>query len=156
MARGGGRRAAERARREGLASLAAEYEFVHGSAEVPEALMELLGVRKQQIGQLEILAKLVSYVSLAEHWGAQLRGCDVMHWGDNSSAVAAAVKGYSGVPDSARLVHALHATLAGLDEAKLEAMNAVLVGIFAVLLLLVSKAPMRVIPAAIRMRRLWF
>jgi hypothetical protein len=45
----------------------------------------------------------------------QLRRCDALHWGDNSSAVAAIVKGYSSMPDSARLVHATHALLAGME-----------------------------------------
>ena len=31
------------------------------------------------------------------------------HWIDNTSAVAALTKGYSRQPDSARLVHSLHA-----------------------------------------------
>ena len=37
-----------------------------------------------------------------------------MHFIDNTSAAAALSKGYSGVPDSARLVHAFHAHAAGL------------------------------------------
>ena len=44
----------------------------------------------------------------------RLAGRRVLHWIDNSSAVAALVKGYSAQPDSARIVHAVHATLAGL------------------------------------------
>ena len=62
--------------------------------------------RRQQIGQLEILAALVPYLSVP-----RLRGKRVMHWIDNTSSLA---KGYSGVPDSARLVHAFHATAAGM------------------------------------------
>ena len=38
-----------------------------------------------------------------------LAGHDVIHWVDNTSAIAAMTKGYSSRPDSARLVHALHA-----------------------------------------------
>jgi len=53
---------------------------------------------------------LVPYLSLP----SLLRGRKVLHWIDNSSAVAAAVKGYSKAVDSARIVHALHATMAGL------------------------------------------
>ena len=33
----------------------------------------------------------------------------MIHWVDNTSAIAALTKGYSAQPDSARLVHALHA-----------------------------------------------
>ena len=43
----------------------------------------------------------------------QLAGRHVLHWIDNQSACAALTKGYSGVPDSARLVHMFHAWAAG-------------------------------------------
>ena len=66
--------------------------------------------RRQQIGQLELLAELVPYLSLPEVFNR----ADVLHWVDNTSAVAASTKGYSGAPDSARIVHALHATIEGL------------------------------------------
>ena len=46
--------------------------------------------------------------------GDRLAGMDVMYWGDNSSAIAGVVKGYSARPDSARLVHAIHALLTRL------------------------------------------
>ena len=42
-----------------------------------------------------------------------LEGRDVVHFIDNTSAVAALSKGYSGAPDSARLVHMFHAWQAG-------------------------------------------
>ena len=64
--------------------------------------------RRQQIGQLGILAALVPYLSCA----AELRGRRVLHWVDSTSAIAALAKGYS-APDSARLVHAFHATAGG-------------------------------------------
>jgi hypothetical protein len=53
---------------------------------------------------------LVPYLSLRE----RLVGARVIHWIDNSSAVAAAVKGFSASPDSACIVQALHATLLAL------------------------------------------
>ena len=56
------------------------------------------------------MAALVPYLSL----GGRLRDRHVLHWVDNTSAVAALAKGYSGAPDSARLVHAFHATAVGL------------------------------------------
>ena len=80
------------------------------SATVPESFMVGFVRRQQQIGQLEILATLVTDMSLA----AELRGKRALHFVDNTSAVAALSKGYSGVPDSARLVHAFHAYAAGL------------------------------------------
>merc|ERR1712086_526228 len=66
--------------------------------------------RRQQIGQLEILAALVPYISLGE----RLTNARCLHYVDNTSAVAALAKGYSGSPDSGRLVHAFHATALGL------------------------------------------
>jgi hypothetical protein len=61
---------------DGLRALAREYDLVHGSAAVPEETMQLLGVRRQQIGQLELLAKLVAYASLRQHAPERLRRCD--------------------------------------------------------------------------------
>ena len=73
--------------------------------------------RRSYIGQLEILAAIAPYFSL-EREGSPLRGCLhealVIHFIDNTSAIAALVRGYSGMPDSARLVHALHAFNVGL------------------------------------------
>ena len=63
--------------------------------------------RRQQIGQLEILAGLVPYLSPAMQ--CHIAGREVIHWIDNTSAKAALVYGYSGVPESAPLVHAFHA-----------------------------------------------
>ena len=93
-----------------LAFLAEHYEWSHGSAYVPEEIMQALVQRKQQIGQAEILGGLVPYLSMPR----QLQGRDVLHWIDNTSAKAALVHGYSGAPDSARLVHAFHSYNLGL------------------------------------------
>ena len=67
--------------------------------------------RMQYIGQLEILAAVVVYFSLAR----ELRGRQVIHFIDNSSAMAALVKGYSSAPDSASLVHAFWAMAAYIE-----------------------------------------
>ena len=64
--------------------------------------------RKTQIGQVEIIGAIAAYLSIPE-----LAGLDIIHWIDNQSACAALTKGYSGKPDSARLVHAFHAWAAG-------------------------------------------
>ena len=58
-----------------------------------------------------MLAAVAAYYSLAD----LLRDSDVTHYIDNSSAVAALVKGYSSKPDSARIVHALWALMAGIS-----------------------------------------
>ena len=66
--------------------------------------MQRLRPKKQHIGQLEILAAVAVYYS----WPKLFEGRDVIHWIDNSSAIMALIKGYSGMPDSARLVHAYY------------------------------------------------
>ena len=67
--------------------------------------------RAQQIGQVELVAALLPYRMIDP---ALIRGRHVIHWVDNSSAVAALVNGYSSAVDSAQIVYSIHATLAGL------------------------------------------
>ena len=89
------------------------YEWCHGgAATVPADLMAALLHRKQQIGQVEIIGGMCAYLSLPASW---IAGREVIHWIDNTSACATMCKGYSGVPDSARLVHAFHALCLGLQ-----------------------------------------
>ena len=57
--------------------------------------------RKQYIGQLELLAAVSVYYSLA----GELRGREVIHSIDNAGALACLIKDYSSDIDSARLVH---------------------------------------------------
>ena len=95
---------------EELAFLAEHYTWSHGSAYVPDEIMEMLILRKQQIGQAELLGAVVPYLSMPK----ELAGRDVLHWIDNTSAKAALVHGYSGKPDSARIVHLFHAWNMGL------------------------------------------
>ena len=78
--------------------------------DVPEALLELFVRRASYIGQLEILAAVVVYFS----WPDLFRDVYVVHFIDNTSAIAGLVKGYSWRPDSARLVHAFHAMNVGI------------------------------------------
>ena len=66
--------------------------------------------RKQYIGQLELLAAVAVYYSVPQ-WFRQRA---VIHYVDNSSAVAALVKGYSSKPDSAKILHAFWALVAGI------------------------------------------
>jgi hypothetical protein len=52
--------------------------------------------RKQQIGQVELVAALLPYLSLVDDCGrSRLVNKRCLHWSDNSSAVAARMKGYS-------------------------------------------------------------
>ena len=94
----------------GLRALAEYYVTEHGSAELDVELISALKPRKQQIGQVELVGLLAPYLSLPHRF----RGRKVLHWVDNSSAAAAASKGYSRQADSARIVHILHTTLASL------------------------------------------
>ena len=83
-----------------------EYvEYYHGAIAVPDTFMKKFVERKQYIGQLELLAAVVAYYTLAE----QLKDRKVVHMIDNQSAVAALIKGYSRAPDSVRIVHAFAA-----------------------------------------------
>ena len=64
--------------------------------------MALFAPRKQQVGQLEVLAGVAPYMSCP----GQLRGRDVIHFIDNTCALFGLTKGYYGEVDGARLVHA--------------------------------------------------
>ena len=67
--------------------------------------------RSQYIGQLELLAAVSVYYSLAE----DLRGRRVLHFIDNSGAMAGLVRDYSRDRDSAGLVHTFWALAVGLE-----------------------------------------
>ena len=82
------------------AELEANYTFRHGAAPVAPALMRVLLRRRQQIGQVELVGAVAPYLSLP----AELAGRRVIHFIDNTSALAALAKGYSGVPNSAHIV----------------------------------------------------
>ena len=66
--------------------------------------------KKQYIGQLELLAAVIPYYSMPELFA----GRKVLHFIDNTAAVAGLTKGYSARVDSARIVHAFHAFNVGL------------------------------------------
>ena len=70
--------------------LSERYDFFHGAAPLPDEVRQALVRRKQQIGQVELLGAVAPYLSLPE----LLRGRDVIHFVDNTSAVAALTKGY--------------------------------------------------------------
>ena len=93
-----------------LADMRSMYVFEHARAAVPDSFMDAFITRKQYIGQIEILAGLCAYTS----FGRRLRGRHVMHFVDNTSALAGMARGYAGPTDSRRLVHALHTLLSAL------------------------------------------
>jgi len=88
-----------------VGSTAQHPRWVHGYLTVPEEIIKGLMRRKQQVGQLELLAAASAYYSLSP-W---LHKRDVIHFIDNTAAASGMAKGYSSVPDSARIIHAFHA-----------------------------------------------
>ena len=92
-------------------------DWYYGYAAVTDAFMtRFVGGRKQYIGQLEMLAAVCVYYSLAHHPAlcACLQDAPVVHFVDNYGAVAALCKGYASAIDSARIVHAYWALAASL------------------------------------------
>ena len=79
--------------------------WVHGYQIVTQDVISQLERRKQQVGQLELLAAASAYYSLSP-W---LYKHDVIHFIDNTAAASGMAKGYSPVIDSARIIHAFHA-----------------------------------------------
>ena len=77
---------------------------MYGAQDRPQDVMARFVEKRQYIGQLELLAAVLVYYSVPE-----LRGSSPIHWIDNTSAIATLIKGYSGAPDSARLLHAFKA-----------------------------------------------
>ena len=89
---------------ERLAYLRRNFTAMHGAAAIPQELRDIFLSRRQYIGQDEIVGAICPYLSVPE-----LAGKKVIHWIDNTSALAALTKGFSRMCDSASLVHAFHA-----------------------------------------------
>ena len=85
-------------------------EFYESDSPIPQYILDFFVVKKQKIGQCEILAATAVYSSLP----TLLRGRRVLHFIDNTSAISCLLHGYSGKPDSALLVNAFHLYNAGL------------------------------------------
>ena len=69
-----------------------DYDVVHASAELGRDFVARFVQRKQQIGQVELVAALLPYLSLLDEFGrSRLASRRCLHWIDNSSAVAALV-----------------------------------------------------------------
>ena len=88
------------------------YHPTHGrryaNASAPDDWVHLFDSverRDTYIGQYELAAALTPLLSLPDDW---LRGRPVELWIDNTGAVGALIKGYSGVPDCARIVNMFH------------------------------------------------
>ena len=99
------------------------YHPVHGvchaSAPVPAYVAHLFDSFRQRdtyIGQYELMAAVTPFISLPRSW---FEGRPIELWIDNSGAASALVKGYSGVPDCARIVNMFHFAIARLGAASL-------------------------------------
>ena len=96
-----------------------EHGTVHAYARVPDsfiALLDAIKERDQYIGQFELLGAITPFISLPSEW---LTGYPVELWIDNSSAMSALVKDYSGKPDCSRLVNTFHFAVARLGLSSL-------------------------------------
>ena len=80
------------------------------------ALLDKIKMRDTYIGQFELIAAITPFVSLPADW---LSGYPVALWIDNAGAIGALIKGYSGVPDCARIVNMFHFAVAKLGLASL-------------------------------------
>ena len=94
------------------------YHPVHGRRYASAAasddwatLFDKIKKRDTYIGQYEMAAALAALISLPPEW---LAGRPVELWIDNSGAVGALIKGYSGIPDCARIVNLFHFAVAKL------------------------------------------
>jgi hypothetical protein len=99
------------------------YHPVHGTrhayATVPDSVAELFDTfrkRDTYIGQYEIMAAITPFISLPRSW---FEDRPIELWIDNAGAVGALIKGYSGVPDCARLVNMFHFAISRLGAASL-------------------------------------
>ena len=79
-----------------------EEYWLHSYAVVDDDLRGQWEEREQYITHLELLAAIAVYSTLPD----TLRGRDVIHWIDNTGALAILAKSYSADHDAARMVHA--------------------------------------------------
>jgi hypothetical protein len=92
---------------------------VYASAPVPERWVKLFDSIKERqtyIGQFELAAAITPFLSLPADW---FKDRPVELWIDNSGAIGGLVKGYSGIPDCAKIVNMFHFTMAKLGVASL-------------------------------------
>ena len=86
------------------------HRWLYAEGNTPSAFIAQFQVRSQYIGQLELLAAVAAYHTFPR----ELADREVIHWIDNTSALASLIKGYSRAQDSASIVHAFHAFNLGL------------------------------------------
>ena len=79
--------------------------FFYAHAAVPAWMQNKWVASMQKIGQAEILAAILPYLSLPAY---VFRRRNVIHFVDNTSAINAILNGYSKAPDSAWMVNIFH------------------------------------------------
>ena len=79
-------------------------------------MLDAIKARDTYIGQFELIAAIVPFISLPPEW---FSGYPIELWIDNSGAIGALLKGYSGKPDCARIVNMFKFALARLGAASL-------------------------------------
>ena len=79
-----------------------------------QTIDEFVPGKQTYIGQLEALAAAAAYESINEIDKARLKDRLVLHWIDNTSAVAGLVKGYSPKSDTGRIINSLQVRLSVL------------------------------------------
>ena len=77
----------------------------------PADIIAAFAKKMTYIGELELLAEIVPYISEPDRFA----GKDVIHFVDNTSAIFISISNYSSSPDAAMLVHFLHMVLVALD-----------------------------------------
>ena len=81
--------------------------YYFAAARIPQWLLDAFAAfvqRMTYICQAELLAYLCAYLTFPD----LLEGHLIHHFGDNMAAISGVVKGGSSLPDSARLIHAIH------------------------------------------------
>ena len=68
------------------------------------------------VGQFELAAAITPFLTLPAHW---FEGRPVELWVDNSGALGGLIKGYSGVPDCAKIINLFHFAFARLGAESL-------------------------------------
>ena len=89
-------------------------QYYYSAYVVPSWVYLFFRVLQTYIGQLEILAVLFAYLTLPKH---VVCNRPVLHYIDNTSSMAGAIKGYSSKSDSAFLLTILHLLFAVLSIA---------------------------------------
>jgi len=89
-----------------------DQKLFHAGLVVDQATLDMfVPDKKTYIGQLEALAGACAYESVDP---ARIKDRNVLHWVDNTSAIAGMVKGYSKQSDTGRILNAFQVRLSSV------------------------------------------